>query len=417
MSSPPERLSFLPDFPGRRSLYHPLNASKDEIRVVIVASSEDRSSTIHCGLQTISIQNGRSTLPYDAISYFWGSTSTTEEVHVFPVFPTVADRACCVGVPVTRALAGALRQFRARATRLKRPLILWTDAICIHQLDAAERSQQVNIMRRVYESAESVLVWLGESDPVAEMGLVNLFGVAMCRQANDLNLGSSKDSSAAFDYQDFDAEPDLDTLKRVNEILEKSACEPRGSEIKCKHIKDMCKDMKSWIQTVSALVDLSYWYRGWTIQEASANSRISLHYGRTRCRVVYWRALELIMFDKTCTLSGVVGEGGARTFFHFGRWIRIMSEVQRAEQYGTRVIEEDPIPTLVSSIGHTADPRDRVYSLIGYAPTFKRLQIKPDYTLTTEQRHHRDAHILLGACYVDGKRFASRSKINDTNSL
>jgi len=81
--NPTERLSFLPDFPGRESLYRPLDASKVEIRVITIQPSEDRSSPIHCVLQTISIQDGRSTVPYDAISYFWGSTATTENIIVY----------------------------------------------------------------------------------------------------------------------------------------------------------------------------------------------------------------------------------------------------------------------------------------------------------------------------------------------
>jgi hypothetical protein len=37
-------LSFLPDFPGREILYHPLDANKAEIRVITVQPSNDRSS-------------------------------------------------------------------------------------------------------------------------------------------------------------------------------------------------------------------------------------------------------------------------------------------------------------------------------------------------------------------------------------
>lgn len=40
---------------------------------------------------------------------------------------------------------------------------LWIDAVCINQADLAERSQQVQLMRRIYQSAASTVVWLGES--------------------------------------------------------------------------------------------------------------------------------------------------------------------------------------------------------------------------------------------------------------
>jgi hypothetical protein len=400
MSSPTERLSFLPDFPGRESLYHPLDANKDEIRVITVQPSQQRSSAIHCFLQTISIEDDRSTKSYDALSYAWGSTENTDSIFVHNSLS--ADQPDSgVRVPVTYALTGALRQFRAKATKSSELLVMWTDAVCINQRDAAERSQQVSMMRRVYESAKSVRMWLGDSDPIAEMGLVNLFGVAMCRQANRLNRSRSENFPAAFDYEDFDAEPDLDTLEKVDNILERSACTPHGSEIQCKHIRDMCKHMKSWIQTVSALLNVSYWYRGWTIQEASANSHIFLHYGQTRCLIVQWKTLEWIMFGKTCTLSRIVGEDGAHTFTSFTYWIRATAEAQLCNGFFQDILPpptdtnhcqsvlsemaKSDLSTLVSSIGQTADPRDRVYSLIGYMPTFKLLRIEPDYTLTTEQ--------------------------------
>lgn len=42
------------------------------------------------------------------------------------------------------------------------------DALCINQDDVEERAQQVQMMRRIYESAEQTLVWLGsEADDSA----------------------------------------------------------------------------------------------------------------------------------------------------------------------------------------------------------------------------------------------------------
>jgi hypothetical protein len=59
------------------------------------------------------------------------------------------------------------------------PLILWTDAVCINQLDADERAHQVTTMRHVYASAVDTWVWLGEDDPLAEQGLANLFVLSL----------------------------------------------------------------------------------------------------------------------------------------------------------------------------------------------------------------------------------------------
>lgn len=53
-------------------------------------------------------------------------------------------------------------------------VILWADAICIDQIDNDEKSHQVQQMRRVYEMAESTLVWLG---PAADNSDILIDGV------------------------------------------------------------------------------------------------------------------------------------------------------------------------------------------------------------------------------------------------
>ena len=42
--------------------------------------------------------------------------------------------------------------------------LLWIDAICINQADFDERVAQIKIMRQIYQSASSVVVWLGDDD-------------------------------------------------------------------------------------------------------------------------------------------------------------------------------------------------------------------------------------------------------------
>ena len=42
--------------------------------------------------------------------------------------------------------------------------LLWIDAICINQADFDEKVAQIKIMRQIYQSASSVVVWLGDDD-------------------------------------------------------------------------------------------------------------------------------------------------------------------------------------------------------------------------------------------------------------
>jgi hypothetical protein len=48
-------------------------------------------------------------------------------------------------------------------------MFLWVDAICIHQADGEEKSQQVVNMLDVYRKAEHVHVWLGPCGKSTEL--------------------------------------------------------------------------------------------------------------------------------------------------------------------------------------------------------------------------------------------------------
>jgi hypothetical protein len=89
----------------------------------------------------MSIAEGHRALPYLALSYYWGSTAEgdTEKIIVYPGAP-VYRHEFGFSVPVTKQLTGALRQFRSRMKSMGHPLVLWTDAVCINQLDADERA-------------------------------------------------------------------------------------------------------------------------------------------------------------------------------------------------------------------------------------------------------------------------------------
>ncbi len=88
-------------------------------------------------------------IPFEALSYLWGDASDT--------LPVV-----CNGhhILVTRSLHSALKRLRHR----DKVRTLWADAICINQADTKERSHHVAFMHLVYETAETVLAYIGQ-DP------------------------------------------------------------------------------------------------------------------------------------------------------------------------------------------------------------------------------------------------------------
>jgi hypothetical protein len=83
---------------------------------------------------------------YEAISYVWVSEPGRE------VLLCSEKRH-----KITPNLQSALQQLRYA----DKQRFLWADAICIHQDDRTERSQQVMIMGEIYAGACCTLVWLG----------------------------------------------------------------------------------------------------------------------------------------------------------------------------------------------------------------------------------------------------------------
>ena len=126
---------------------------------------------IHCTLLTSSLDDVPS---YEALSYVWGCADHTRVIFL-------NDRIWTV----TLNLEFALRSLRPKGHEAR---ILWVDALCIDQTNFAERSQQVSIMRDIYENALNTLVWLGKSGLLAhefdESAILGAFDIIRSLAAN-----------------------------------------------------------------------------------------------------------------------------------------------------------------------------------------------------------------------------------------
>ena len=106
------------------------------------------NDNLRCDVSMVDIGDD---LPYEAVSYVWGTSKTKPSIQVL----------CEHGdseLEIPGNLEGALRRFRyPTSTRT-----LWIDSICINQSDIQERNQQVQLMGQIYRRASTVLIWLGE---------------------------------------------------------------------------------------------------------------------------------------------------------------------------------------------------------------------------------------------------------------
>lgn len=87
---------------------------------------------------------------YDAISYVWGPKPNAAWI-LYDSEPGTRY------IQIPANLYVALLHLRSE----KSPRRIWADAICIDQANEIERGQQVALMRRIFQQATSVVVWLG----------------------------------------------------------------------------------------------------------------------------------------------------------------------------------------------------------------------------------------------------------------
>ncbi|KAL1649111.1 hypothetical protein SLS58_001683 [Diplodia intermedia] len=119
-----------------------------EIRLLVLhpgAFNDD----ICISLCTYDLEGSGTKEPYEAVSYVWGSTEFTK-----PIQSNGHE------LLVTASVETLLRQLRF----LDVPRRLWIDGICVNQLDLAERSSQVLMMKTIFSAPSRVLIWVGEED-------------------------------------------------------------------------------------------------------------------------------------------------------------------------------------------------------------------------------------------------------------
>jgi hypothetical protein len=128
-----------------RFRYEPLDKDNDETRSIRLLHLQPGSpgEPVNCSLVH---QNLYDKPDFEALSYCWGDAANPVRINIGEEY-----------IDVTRNLHDALLKLRDK----ENSRTLWIDAICINQDDLAERSQQVTIMKQIYQEARRTVVWLG----------------------------------------------------------------------------------------------------------------------------------------------------------------------------------------------------------------------------------------------------------------
>ena len=144
--------------------YRKLDETVREIRLVRLHPGPSEEP-ISCSLIYTSLGDP-SHIGYECLSYCWGDQKricNMTLLHLEQHAITGQEITSKHFFPITSSLYSAMKSLRRRNGPAR---ILWIDAICIHQTDFYERSQQVAIMKDIYSQANNVIVWLGDGDEI-----------------------------------------------------------------------------------------------------------------------------------------------------------------------------------------------------------------------------------------------------------
>lgn len=134
--------------PPSGDAYHYNSIDAGVFRVLLLLEADNFDDDLECAIleELLSDIDGNEKA-YTALSYAWGLERDTHRLYIDDKFVLIGAN-----------LNSALRHLR----RQDRPLRLWVDALCINQTDFEERRHQVHQMRRIYQSAQETIVYLGD---------------------------------------------------------------------------------------------------------------------------------------------------------------------------------------------------------------------------------------------------------------
>lgn len=135
------------------------------IRLLRLIPHQDANATIQCRIFHYPLQGtAHGTHLYEALSYVWGTPKNPQPVQILPEDGSGGNSCQFL---VTPNLHSALLHLRDRY--LER--VIWIDAVCINQNDNDEKARQVVLMTKIYDSANRVVVFLGDADSNSDQAL------------------------------------------------------------------------------------------------------------------------------------------------------------------------------------------------------------------------------------------------------
>jgi hypothetical protein len=133
-------------------------------------------------------------------------------------------------------------------------IILWIDQLCINQDDDIEKSEQVQLMKAIYQGAKEVIVWLGPAADESD------------RLFDALSLVGKKAFESKF------MQLDLSVKER----------DPEYIDTHDRLVKRLGQELTFPTENVRSFVNRPYWTRVWIVQELSLAREVVFVCGNKR---------------------------------------------------------------------------------------------------------------------------------------
>ncbi|PHH91920.1 hypothetical protein CDD83_9787 [Cordyceps sp. RAO-2017] len=306
---------------------------------------------------------------FEALSYVWGDSDVSQYARV-EVENSDDDRGSQQSLGVRANLAAALYNLRY----LHDTRVLWIDALCINQADITERNEQVKRMSEIYRAARRVVAWLGEESSNSAHALTTF-----------RHVGSQVESTIS---------------GRI--IAATNATETRL----WRNDNAPCFDHHTW-QALFCFVERPWFYRLWCWQEIKlGGSQTILQCGKDEISwYEFWKAI-LCLHNKDVSPSNVFRERC--------RHIAFLRHDSSSHPF-CNILD-------VSRSKGCADPRDKIYGLLGLTPTYFSSHVNVDYTRSAESVYKEAffAHLqaterleLLKHCDIASRRTGGPTWVPD----
>lgn len=270
---------------------------------------------------------------YIAISYAWGDAGDTRRLELEGT-----------EISVSASLYGALQALRKKNDIAT----VWVDALCIDQHNRGERTQQVQMMTKIYSRAESVAVWLG---------------------------------------------PEADRSSDSAEFLLRMT-QHSGSPDKITKLLSSERNKNDIAATVS-LFERDYWKRLWVVQEVFNARSVTVYCGSSKLPWdVYREASNVFQRHKGDLDNYFPGNSQGRTYarasqnhFTYAQILTYQGPGSLPDVRALRHYEEESLLEVmrVCRRKFSSDPKDKVFGILGLLTEDVRKDFPVDYSLSVKE--------------------------------